>query len=121
MIIPPAAVDSDGRSEAAVGGVSRLVRDLLQPIRIGIEVDALGAAEPDAVSVGDGVSQRPDQWAGVDGLLRCCVWCDQKLLGVYVHPFVDHADQRVAADIEPVDAETNAGPIEPGRPVACLE
>src|SRR5260370_14209588 len=117
-------------SDAAVGGESRLIGDLLQTARVGVEVDPLRAAEPHAVGVGDGVAKRPDKDALVDALLVAGVDPDEQLRGGIVDRagleinrrlWCESNDHRTAGEVDTDDRETVSGPIEPSCAGARFE
>src|SRR3982074_451900 len=92
-------------SEAAVGRIARLVGDLLQHTGLGIKVDALLAAEPHAMLIGDAAEKGGGDRTFVDGSLGCVVEGEQKLGGWVrmVDGVVDRAGQRTPARVDPDD------------------
>src|SRR5471032_334154 len=100
-------------SEATVGGTAGLIGDFLEPMRFGVQVDALGAAEPDPMRVTDGSAQRLPELALVDRSLRLGIERDQELGCRMVDGIVFgwdlrlagvHSDLWTSVDVQPNDA-----------------
>src|ERR1700704_1018394 len=109
-------------SEAPVGGVSRLVRDLDEGCA-GVKIDAVLAAEPGSMAVGDRYEHRADQLgrAFVDRPLRLRVQ-QNKELGTVIPvgesiPAVDSHNDRMALSIRTDHTRSGARPVEPRQ--AC--
>src|SRR5712692_8624027 len=107
---------SHGWLEAAVGWISRLVRDLLQTAGIGVEVDPLRTAKPDPMRIGDRPVQGHHERAFENRALRTLVERYQKLCPCF--SAVRGHDQRPAAGVKPNDEETYSFSIDPDDPMA---
>lgn len=110
-------------SEAAVAGKPGLIGDLLQSTGIGVEVDALVAAEPHTMRISDWCSQCFDESAFVDRALRRAAETDQKLAfnvidetragDVLILAGNEDLDQRSRRQIDTDHEERDARSVEP--------
>src|ERR1700694_3964702 len=111
------------RLETAVGWSARLVGYLLEPVHIGVEVNALRGAEPHPMLVGDTARQAGGDRTLVNGSLLCVVEREQELGGGIedVPAVVDSTDQRTVVSVDPDDRQTRSRPIKPDDSVVRLE
>src|ERR1700694_5871470 len=108
------------RLETAVGWSARLVGYLLEPVHIGVEVNALRGAEPHPMLVGDTARQAGGDRTLVNGSLLCVVEREQELGGGVedVAAVVDSTDQRTVVSDDPDDMHAGARPVKPDDLVA---